>query len=269
MTAMEARLGVASCLVAALARGDEAATRAALSDTPAFMTLGASLRESGEVLDRLLRDPASAVYREVAWAEPAPDGDAVRVVGRLPPDSPRAGIVLTLRFADERVGVVQQQNLPARPGASAPVRLTPDLRKVVNGALLARRPMLLAYADEHGQPVLSFRGSVQAFGEDRLALWVRNPEGRMMNALRRNGRVALMYRDEDSKATYQFQGRARVAGDEDTRRRVYEASAPVEQAHDFARLGAAVVIELDRVEGYAGLGPGGQVGRVLMARDPA
>jgi len=88
----------------------------------------------------------------------------------------------------------------------------------------------------------------------------------MLRALQKNPKVALMYRDEDTKATYQLQGRARVTTDEAERYRVYNASAMVEQAHDFAQLGVAVIIDLDRVEGYAGLGPAGQIDRVLMVR---
>lgn len=40
----------------------------------------------------------------------------------------------------------------------------------------------------------------------------------------------------------------------------------IEQANDFARLGAAPIIDVDHVEGYAGLGPAGQIDRVLVAR---
>ena len=126
--------------------------------------------------------------------------------------------------------------------------------------------MLIAYTDESGQPVLSFRGSLQAFSDDQLALWVRNAQGSMLRSLQKNPKVATMYRDEDSKATYQFQGRARITTDDSERKRIYDASAQVEQAHDFAKLGVAVIIDLDRVEGYAGLGPAGQIDRVLMVR---
>jgi hypothetical protein len=57
------------------------------------------------------------------------------------------------------------------------------------------------------------------------------------------------------KATYQFQGRARVTEVAAERQRIFERAPAVERAHDFAMLGAAVVVDLDRVEGYAGLGP--------------
>jgi hypothetical protein len=107
---------------------------------------------------------------------------------------------------------------------------------------------------------------VQALGDDQLALWVRNANGGMLRSLQKNPKVALMYRDEDSKATYQFQGRARVTTDESERRRIYDASAQVEQAHDFAQLGVALIIDLDCVEGYAGLGPAGQIDRIRMVR---
>jgi hypothetical protein len=50
---------------------------------------------------------------------------------------------------------------------------------------------------------------------------------------------------------------------------VFDAAPEAERAHDFAMLGVAVLVDLDRVEGYAGLGPGGQVGQVRMLRDAA
>jgi hypothetical protein len=50
------------------------------------------------------------------------------------------------------------------------------------------------------------------------------------------------------------------------RRTVFESAAKVEQDHDFARAGVAVIIDLDRVEGYAGLSPTGPANPVRMAR---
>jgi hypothetical protein len=127
--------------------------------------------------------------------------------------------------------------------------------------------MIVAYVDADGQPILSFRGSTQSFGDERLALWVRNSDGSFLNAIRMNPKVALMYRDEDSKATYQFQGRARVSTDEGDRRRVYEKMAEAERNHDPARTGVALIIDLDRVEGWSGMSPNGPVGRVRMLRE--
>jgi hypothetical protein len=110
---------------------------------------------------------------------------------------------------------------------------------------------------------------VQTFGDDQLALWVRSADGAFVRAIRANPHIALMYRDEEAKATYQFQGRARVTESAQERQRIFERAPAVERAHDFAMLGAAVVVELDRVEGYAGLGPNGQVDPIRMLRAAA
>jgi hypothetical protein len=146
------------------------------------------------------------------------------------------------------------------------VALTPTLKQMVNGALVERHPMLLSYVGLAGGPILSFRGSTHAFSDDQLALWIRKREGNFIQCIQRNPQVALMYRNEDTKATYQFQGRARVSADEADRRRVFEAAPKAERDHDPDRLGVAVIIDLDRIEGYAGLGPAGPVDPVRMVR---
>jgi hypothetical protein len=75
-----------------------------------------------------------------------------------------------------------------------------------------------------------------------------------------------MYRDEDTRCTYQFQGRARVDSGEAVRARVFAAMAQVEKDHDFARAGVALIIDLDLAQGFAGLGPAGPIGPVHMVR---
>lgn len=264
---MNRRTEVTQRMLDALSRSDETALRAVLSDEPAFMALGVNLSGMDSVLDRIARQPTREMYRQVAWSAPELTADGARAIGHMPKDAARSGVVLSFRFDGERISTVQHQHLPPRPAQKDTLRLTPKLKELINNALATRHPMLIAYADESGQPVLSFRGSVQAFSDDQLALWLRNEQGQMLRSIQSNPKVALMYRDEDSKATYQFQGRARVTSNETERQRIYNASAAVEQAHDFAQLGVAVVIDLDRVEGYAGLGPAGQIDRVLMLRE--
>ncbi len=131
---------------------------------------------------------------------------------------------------------------------------------------ILRRPMLVAYADPEGQPVLSFRSSVQAYGDDQLAMWIRSANGAFIQAIRNNPRVAFVYRNEETKATYNFQSRARVSELESDRHRVFDASPEAERGHDFAMLGVVVLVDLDRVKGYAGLGPSGQMDQVRMLR---
>lgn len=204
---------------------------------------------------------AKDVYRTAAWSAPEADGERVKVRG--------GNLLLLFEFAGGRISAIRQQALfGAPPTPAAPVKLTEDIRKLVDNALATRHPMIVAYVGPNGQPIVSFRGSTQSFSDDQLAIWVRNSDGVFLNAVAANPKVALMYRDEDSKATYQFQGRARVATDEQTRRRVYEKMAEAERNHDPARTGIALIIDLDRVEGWAGMSPDGPVGKVRMLREP-
>ena len=202
------------------------------------------------------------IYRKASWSPPQPEGERIKVTG--------GGLILLFEFAGGRIAAIRQQPVfgAAPPTPATPLKLTEDVKKLVDNALATRHPMIVAYADAAGQPILSFRGSTQAFGDDRLAMWVRNSDGNFLNAIAKNPRVALMYRDEDSKATYQFQGRARVSQDEADRRRIYERMAEAERNHDPARTGVALIIDLDRVEGWAGMSPGGPVGKVRMLREP-
>jgi len=213
------------------------------------------------------RARADRVYREAAW-EPATDnGDGtVQVTGRMPPGGRLGGVILTVHADGGLLQVIQSQNLPGTPMPAGPIALTPAIKEMVTGALAGRNPILVAYTDESGQPVVSFRGSTQAFSDDQLAIWVRNAEGSFIRSVAKNPKVALMYRNAETKATYTCQGRARVSGDAADRDRVYAAMAQVERDHDFARTGVALIIDLDTVQGYAGLGPAGPIDPVRMAR---
>ncbi|MFZ9298610.1 MAG: pyridoxamine 5'-phosphate oxidase family protein [Hylemonella sp.] len=143
------------------------------------------------------------------------------------------------------------------------------VRSRIDRALVERHPILLACVSPDGQPILSFRGSVQCHGDDALAVWIRNPDGLLLRSIQANPRVALMYRDEDAKATYQFQGRARLDASPAVREALFEKMPQAERNHDPQRKGAVMVVELDRIEGYAGLGPQGRIDPVLLLRKQA
>jgi hypothetical protein len=204
---------------------------------------------------------ANEVYRKTSWSAPHADGDKVKVTG--------GGLLLLFELAGGRIAAIRQQPVfgAAPPTPATPVRLTGELKQLVDNALATRHPMIVAYVDALGQPILSFRGSTQSFSDDQLAIWVRNSDGNFLNAIAKNAKVALMYRDEETKATYQFQGRARISTDEAVRQRIYAKMAEAERNHDPARTGVALLIDLDRVEGWAGMSPNGPVNKVRMLRE--
>jgi len=233
-----------------------------LSPDARFQALNVDVTGREQVVERFTRSAAARTYAEARWTVEA-RGRAVQALGMLPNG---ARLVLTVEVEDGKIALVQQQMLPGAPRPATALRLPPALKARIDNALRDRHPMLISYVDETDQPNVTFRGSTQAYGDGALAIWVRNADGKMLRSIRKNPKVALMYRDEDSKATYMFQGRARIEVGVAARRQIYDTMAQVERDHDFARLGVAMIIELDLVEGYAGLSPQGPVDPIRMTR---
>jgi hypothetical protein len=267
-----AQFDASNAVLAALAGPPEraqAALLAVLHPQARFMTLGKSAQGAAAVADMLQAGPNGELARRLQWQPPLAVDGQVRLTGVRQPGSMDRGLVMTLGFEGDAISLVQQQRTPPPPPQATPVVLPPALKQMVDNALVERHPMLVAHCGPDGQPVLSFRGSVQAWSDDQLAMWIRSADGGFIRAIHDNPRLALVYRNEETKATYNFQGRARVTGLPQDRQRVFDKAPEAERAHDFAMLGVAVIVDLDRVEGYAGLGPGGQVGQVRMLRDAA
>ena len=132
--------------------------------------------------------------------------------------------------------------------------LTADMKRAVNTAFETLRPIVVAYVDENGAPQLSFRGSTQAYSDQELAIWIRNPEGRILESIAKNPAVALIYGNFDPSARgfMIFRGRARVDGSDAVRNRVYEQAHAFERDKDKDRKGVALLIALDSVEGFFG-----------------
>ncbi len=234
-----------------------------LAPDAGFQALNVNLKGREAVLDRFTKPPAAGAYAEARWAMPEDKAGAVQAVGTLPNG---AKLVLTVQASGGKIALVQQQMVPGTPRPATELKIPADLRERLNNALKERHPIMITYVDESGQPNLTFRGSTQVFSDTQLAIWVRNEGGKMLRSIQKNPKVALMYRDEDAKATYSMQGRAHIDESEAARAKVYDTMAQVERDHDFAKLGVAMIIDLDLLEGYAGLSPQGQVNPIRMAR---
>jgi hypothetical protein len=134
------------------------------------------------------------------------------------------------------------------------LKLSAAMKQAINTALETGRAIVVAYVDESGAPHLSFRGSTQAYSDTQLAIWVRNPQGRILTATKSNPSVALMYGNFDPSARgfMVFRGRARIDETAETRRRVYEQAPEGERNLDKERKGVPLIIDLDSVEGFFG-----------------
>jgi len=140
------------------------------------------------------------------------------------------------------------------PPESTELRLTEAMQQAINSAFGTGKPLAIAYVDEQDTPQLSFRGSTQAYSDSELAIWIRNPEGRILPSITRNPAVALIYGDFNPSDRHFmiFRGRARVETSDAVRRKIYDNAHAFERSQDQDRTGVALLIDLDSVEGFFG-----------------
>jgi hypothetical protein len=127
-----------------------------------------------------------------------------------------------------------------------------DIPAAINGALLRGHAPVLGYVDEHGDPVVSFRGSTIVHGPEQLAIWARKRDSGFATAIASHPRVNIVFyggHEGPGPAFLSFKGSARV--DPSANDAVYDAIVAPEQGHDPDRNGVAVIIDVDSVNGFA------------------
>jgi len=251
----------AAKLYLAALRTGEAASRQALVP---LLTEGVTLERGGDVLqgreavlDLLgAQFPTTIVYLHGAWSEPVPQGDGLTITGRFDAigASPQS-VTLAFAFdAEGRIAWIRQTIVPFAP--AVPSVDIPDVaRGLVDAAMANGTPMVLACTDPTGAPLMSLRGSVQVFGRRSLSLWLRHATGSTTDAITANPRVSLLYRDSRTRSTLLFTGRARIVDDDAVRHQVFELMPEVEQTHDRQRTGAAMIVDVDTLQGFTIDGP--------------
>ncbi len=134
------------------------------------------------------------------------------------------------------------------------ISLSDEIKKRLDQALTDGHPVVVAYVNTDGNPFLSFYGSVHAYSDSQLALWSRNPEAEILEAIRKKPQVGLIYGDLSSRIYYWMYGRAAATSDEEARRKIFDGMHELERERDPDRGGVAVLIELDSVHGMSSAG---------------
>jgi hypothetical protein len=258
---VETRVTAAEAYVKALRTGEPSAVIRLSPMLAADVVLRAGQEEVAghdAVLARVTGQwPLTPVLVHGGWSSPRVEGEQVLVsaeftaIGAAP-----TRIDLSFLFNPAgQIAVVEQKAVPQTPVAVAG-GLPDFVRGLVNGALANGTPICVAYVDESGQPVQSLRGSTQVYSDTQLCIWVRNAEGGLVKAMQGdNRRLSLLYRDSKSRTTLIFQGVGHVETDAAVRERVYNLAPEVEQNHDPARRGAALVIDIHQLQGTTVRGP--------------
>jgi len=259
---VDPKLSAAEALVKAIRTGEHSAAVALgglLAEDVVLDTNGPmpgapteAIRGRADVLRRLSGNWAvTMALRHARWGDPAGDGSAVRVnatfehLGGVVPAA--LAIAISLDSAHKIVRIEQRYT----PRQAVPTdKIPPGARPLINNARINETPICVAHTDENGNPVLTFRGSIQVWSDTALCAWIRQASGGLVRSMAKNPLVSLAYRD-GPRAMLLMSGRARIETDEAVRRRVYEMIPEVEQNHDPARKGAAMIIELERIQGFS------------------
>ena len=207
--------------------------------------------DSADALIAALKNPVSPAMGLVEYQSPATEGATSTVTGDLPPGLPLAGIRFTVRVDGGLIVEVLQEVVEAEPEADVGIDIDGEIAEFVNTAFERHAPLVLAYVDSKGHPHVSYRGTLQAYGSDSLAVWARNPDGGFPSAVAANpgASVSIIGADRDTNAHYVFEGRAHLSDDETVREQVYSQSPDFEQNIDAGKRGRAIIIELDMVRG--------------------
>ncbi|HUL94006.1 MAG TPA: hypothetical protein VLV56_16835 [Burkholderiales bacterium] len=203
-----------------------------------------------DVLRRLSGNWAvTMALRHARWSAPALENGTARAnvtfehLGGVVP----AALAVAVGFDGDRISRVELRYTPRQ---AQPVdKIPPGARPLINNARINETPILVAHTDESGNPVLTFRGSIQVWSDTALCAWIRQAAGGLVRSTAKNHMVQLAYRD-GPRAMLLMTGFARIETDDAIRNRVFEMIPEVEQNHDPARKGAAMIIELTRMQGF-------------------
>ena len=138
------------------------------------------------------------------------------------------------------------------------IRLTQEMRDLIDSALANKMPCILATASKDGVPNVGFRGSLMVFDDESLAYWERGQQTSLRNLLE-NPRAMVLFRNPETRVAWRFLGTATIHRDGPLREQVMRRVVAPELDRDPERKGLAVIIRVDRV-----LTLGDQV---LQARD--
>lgn len=218
---------------------------------------GTEIASRDAVIDRITGQWAfTPVLAQGEWSLPEKVADGVRVAAEFPGLGAAPGDYSLTFWFDERdlISRIEEKfsfKMTAEPVDQIPVQV----RTAINRALANQTPMVLAYVDNDGAPSLSLRGSVQVYRSTQLCLWVRNSNSGLIRSIRANRPLSLLYRNSPSRTTLTIRGRGTVIEDPIVRRRIFELSPEVEQRHDIGMTGAAVIIDVSRIQGTSPKGP--------------
>src|SRR5215470_5404029 len=131
-------------------------------------------------------------------------------------------------------------------GARPMIKMTEEMRDLIDNALPNSTPCILATATKTGEPHMSYRGSMMVFDDASLALWDR-VKRQSLQHITENPHVCVLFRHPQKRIIWQFVGEATVHHGGPVRDQVMARMVQPELDRDPERHGIAVVIRIDKI----------------------
>ena len=131
------------------------------------------------------------------------------------------------------------------------IKLTDEMRNMINPALANGCPCILASVSANGEPDIGYKGSMMVFDDECLAYWERTRRQHMKN-VQENPNVVVLFRDAKTRVGLRFHGKAEMHEQGALRDQVMEKTVKDELDKDPERKGAAVIIRLEKVTNMGG-----------------
>lgn len=131
------------------------------------------------------------------------------------------------------------------------IKMTDEMRDLIDNALANQMPCILATASTSGQPNTSYRGSMMVFDDEALAYWDRGKRQSVQD-IEENPKVCVMFRHPGKRIVWRFFGDAAVHRDGSVRVQVLARVVQPELDRDPQRQGVAVVIRVHKILAVTG-----------------
>ncbi len=131
------------------------------------------------------------------------------------------------------------------------IEITEEMKRLVDNALSDKSPCILGTSSSDGHPNVSFKGSVMVFSSTEFAFWERARKGGFAQ-LSDNPNVVVMYWNTELRKSWRFYGEATIYESGDIREEVMNKTVSAELDRDPDRLGAAIIIKVNRITTLAG-----------------
>jgi general stress protein 26 len=131
------------------------------------------------------------------------------------------------------------------------IKMTDEMRQLIDNALANGTPCILATVSKDGQPNTSYRGSMMVFDDEHLAYWDRGKRQSIQD-IEESPKVCVMFRHPEKRISWRFYGEASTHRDGTLRDQVMARVVQPELDRDPERQGTAVMIRVNKVLASSG-----------------